>query len=84
MVKQTQTICRQFDAKWSNLLAKWANYITSCVPGSKHGQLRFQDFGHRHWREMRKNQYYYYDTFLTIDIDLCVKYKRDIRFHYEI
>ena len=44
MVKQIQTICRQFDAKWSNLLAKWANYITSCVPGSKHGQLRFQDF----------------------------------------
>ena len=44
----------------------------------------FKIFGHRHWREMRKNQYYYYDTFLTIDIDLCVKYKRDMRFHYEI
>ena len=66
------------------LLFNWNFHQGSGVTGSNPGQVRFQDFRHRHLRELRKNYYYCYNTFLTTDIDLSMKYKRDIRFHYEI
>ena len=62
--------------------SQW-NYYQQCRNWVKTWTC-FQDFGHRHWRKLRKNQYNYYDTFLTIYIDLSMKYKRDILFHYEI
>ena len=39
---------------------------------------RCKIFGQINWRELRKNPY---GCHITTDIDLSIKYKRDIRFH---
>ena len=54
--------------------------FSSGVTGFKPGKVRFIIL-HIHWRELRKNQY---SCYITIEIDLSMKYKRDICFHYEI
>ena len=55
----------------------------SGIAETKPGQERFQD-SRAKTLKWEKNYYYCYNTFLAIDTDISMKYKRDRRFHYEI
>ena len=48
--------------------------------GQNLGRCIFKILGNKYWREL-KTEYYYYDTFLTTDLDLIMKYKLHISFH---
>ena len=59
------------------------NFKTSAVTGSRPGQVHFQEFGHMRWREFRKINMTAIKHFFQLILS-SRKYRRDIRFHYEI
>ena len=72
----------KFVNELSLFISIFENRCYSRVTGLTSAEVRFQDFW-TYWSKLRK-KYGYCSTFLTINIDLSMKYKEHIRFHYEM
>ena len=77
-----------FERSKMSLLFKYSSLLEVKYPvtwvGQNLGRFVWNISWHTHWGQLRKNQYYWYNVFFTICIDMILNYKLDIHIKPEV